>query len=508
VVAKLWLALLVGVVALTVVRMGDSDAEPIRSTHAAERDNLHLSIRIAQAGGTIAVETEVENRRSEPVFLVPDQCGHVTEALLVRTKLQPEGRTWPGSLQSLKRFVVRQQRSLQGPDTLAPRRPGDGSGAVPECRRPDRVVRMEPGAVIRERWESNPPLDSALDAVGSEHTTIRVELVEARHPGDVEYLDIIPAGEAERVRAGRALRVERPASAVIDHPPRAADPGPSLGQLYDRLLEDPKLRSWIAARPAESWRTGDMQTYGPELRFTAVTRQYEKAATVRARPDASQPRVELPGPRDRTRRFRSRAAALPAGVELVPERSRYTPTRDLIAGRLALPSGRVVIDEFPSERSRPLEYRFAPGRYPAYVTLARRKGRDPGFEGVALATLVVSGEKPLRWRRIGGIGVDSATGAFTSVEGARRLEPLLATEPDSGGYHDRMFQSLTAHDNQVTEFPIEGDLNQVRFSTGASDGGYPLLAGLDREGRPARFVLDFYLLHLAWPGRLKSPDGR
>jgi len=38
----------------------------------------------------------------------------------------------------------------------------------------------------------------------------------------------------------------------------------------------------------------------------------------------------------------------------------------------------------------------------------------------------------------------------------------------------------------------------VLFSTGYGDGGYPLYVGLDADGRPARYVLDFRVLDLSW----------
>jgi hypothetical protein len=87
------------------------------------------------------------------------------------------------------------------------------------------------------------------------------------------------------------------------------------------------------------------------------------------------------------------------------------------------------------------------------------------------------------------------------VRRARKLERITSADRGWDSYYEPAFQSLSAHDNQVTELPIAGGLNEVMFSTGGGDGGYPLLVRVDEEGRQARFVLDFYLLHLAWPGR-------
>ncbi len=44
------------------------------------------------------------------------------------------------------------------------------------------------------------------------------------------------------------------------------------------------------------------------------------------------------------------------------------------------------------------------------------------------------------------------------------------------------------------------EANLAYFSSGNGDGGYPVYVGFDAEGNPTRVVVDFYLLHLAWPG--------
>jgi hypothetical protein len=285
---------------------------------------------------------------------------------------------------------------------MAPRRPGGGSQAVPKCQQPRRVVKLAAGATIRERWEADWYSTHTLDAVGSQNLKVRVDVVEAR--------------------AERRLRVEAPASAVLDHPPRASGAPSSPGQLYDLLLEHRGLRSWLAAQPARSWRSAELTRPNSKIQFSAVTSGYERAVLARARPDGSNITVWLPRARDRIRSFRSRPATLPSGVRLIGQASDWKPTRDVIAGRLTLPSGRVIADGFPRGQSQPLEYRVAPGAYPVHVTLAHR-GRQR-FEEVALATLVVSGHRPVRWRRIGGIGVDGGVGAFTSLEGARALDRI------------------------------------------------------------------------------------
>src|SRR5688500_16475799 len=119
---KTWagIGLVLVVAALAVGANGGLGGETRAAAVSGERDGLRLDVEFTQAGGVIAAEVRLENRRAAPVFLVPDQCGRVTEALLVRTKHAPAGRAWAGSLGELKRLVLERQRSGEGPERMAP----------------------------------------------------------------------------------------------------------------------------------------------------------------------------------------------------------------------------------------------------------------------------------------------------------------------------------------------------------------------------------------------------
>ena len=270
---------------------------------------------------------------------MPTQCGRVTEVVLARTILQPEGETWSGSLGALKRLVLEDQRVWQRPDPFAPRRPGDTSSGQPACERPELPRELAPGAAIRERWEL--PLSSALglDAVGSAGSVVRIEAVEARDPGRPEFLDVWPTWTADTGRAGRDVRVEVPASSVIDHPPRDGAQGPNLGQLYDRLLDDVTLRAWISAQPPDGWREGRLTLDGEGFRLKAVTTSFERAATATVRADGTVVAEELPGELDRTRVFPRVEGTLPPGIALIDEPDSYMVTDDLIIDGVRLPDG-------------------------------------------------------------------------------------------------------------------------------------------------------------------------
>ena len=51
----------------------------------------------------------------------------------------------------------------------------------------------------------------------------------------------------------------------------------------------------------------------------------------------------------------------------------------------------------------------------------------------------------------------------------------------------------------ITEIPIGDDLDMAIFSTGYGDGGYGVYVGLDADGKPTRYVMDFAIVHLGWP---------
>ena len=489
-------ALLLAIAALAACSAGHD--EPAAIAGSGQRDGLSLRAQVAAHGGSIVVDTVVRNNRSRPVYLDADQCGRVTEVVLARTKLEPEGRTWHGSLQAAKRLVISDQVSRQSPDRFAPRIPGETSSGTPQCVRPDHPHVLRPGQEIAERWELAIDRSQALAAVGSAATLIRAEAVESKAPDELGYLDILQTGAAEGVRAGRNVKIEQPLGAVLARAPTAPAGGPSLGQLYDRLVDAPALRRWIEAQPAKSWRLVQLRPAYPgknEVLLHMVTTSYERGAVVTARPDGSGVSADLPTAADRTRVYPRRPATLPAGIRVIPEEDGWEPTEDVLPGSLELPSGRLVVTEYLD--SKPLDLRLKPGSYAAYATLAEY---EHGLESVALATLVLSPARPVRWKRIGAVTVDGGSTGFYSAESAARMARALDALDDPNGLWSRVFDSRAAHDYLVTRFPMTPTLNVVEFSSGNGDGIYPILAGYDASGQPTRIVVDFYLLHLDWPG--------
>jgi hypothetical protein len=169
----------------------------------------------------------------------------------------------------------------------------------------------------------------------------------------------------------------------------------------------------------------------------------------------------------------------------------------VIPTKVELPSGRIVVGEYLLDE-RPLKMRVRPGAYPVHATLARyRKNR---VDRVALASLVLSRQPTVRWKETGAFAVDGGTATITSAEVVAALGRLFdRSQSRWQRQSERAFDSLVAHDYQVTEFRLGRDLNLVMVSSGLGDGRYPVFVGLDAAGRPTRIVVDFLLLHLDWP---------
>lgn len=483
--------LVVGLVAST----GCANRESPALTASADKSGLALEARIRATDGSLFVETTIRNTRAVDAHLDTDQCGRVAQVILARTVFEPEGANYTRSLDALKRLVLRQQRSNQFSDRFAPRRVRGGSDP-PECVRPTRPFTIAPGQSIAEHWELPFSTAYGLAAVGSEHETVRVQAVESVAADKLAFLDILPEEDAQAARAGRAVTVESPASAVLDRPATRPNTDPSLGQEFDRMVETSAIRTFIETQAADSWRRGTITPTGGGLEFRAVTTAYERALVAALSRDGSIiGEAVVPGLVDRARTFERRSATPPPGIAVIPEPDVPVLTEEVIAGRLALPSGRLVADGFVSGDAEPLPDVAEPGAYPVSVTVARSPGS--GFDTVAFASVVVSDAPTVSWVARSTVGVDGGTAGFTSAEGSALLG-RIGLDANSAVMTDA-FDSLTAHDDIVTEMPIGEGSNLAMFTTGYGDGGYGMYVGLDEDGRPTRFVLDCAIVHLDWP---------
>ena len=206
------------------------------------------------------------------------------------------------------------------------------------------------------------------------------------------------------------------------------------------------------------------------------------------------------------------------------------PLEELAAGRIALPSGRVIAcDPLVSLETsgRPFTRAVPEGRYP--VTLGLLEG------DVALASVRFGRAKVARWelalsageRDEGrpGYGVDSGKGCFADADaaegyaaqrralGQRVAQQLLdeGVDPKGPSWHeayaariaeegpDLLAAAAMSAAIQKKRFASivlggEGGGSLVAFTTGVGDGVYASYWGLDAKGRPMMLVTDFGLL--------------
>ena len=474
----------------------------------AERDGLVLEAELTATTTELIAEVVVRNERTGVAHLVPDPCGRVAEVMLVRTAFEPEGRRWTGSIQAAKELILRDQVSRQGPDRFHPPRPPADAEPESFCPRPEAPIALAPGEERVERWTLPRLYATALDEVGSEGSAIRVEIVEARSADELEFLNVLSWVDADGERAGRNVRIERPAAGIVRTLPRDPSEPASLGELFDRLVSgSDEVRAWIEAQPADGWREAEltpaMPEYGAEfaeVRLRLATAGYERAAVVRASAGGGAIGVDLPGPEDATRQFDRRPASLPPGIALIPEPDAYVLTEDVVLPELVLPSGGVVIGEYLLDTDGlAVETSLPPGRYSVHATIGRYEDVDTR---VAYATITASDEPTVRWEELGGVAVDGGSTSFVSTEGRDALIDLFeADEPAwERFWFEDVWDSHVAHDYLATEWTIAGELNLAHFSSGIGDGGYPVFIGYDAADRPTRVVVDFYLVHLEWPG--------
>jgi hypothetical protein len=176
------------------------------------------------------------------------------------------------------------------------------------------------------------------------------------------------------------------------------------------------------------------------------------------------------------------------------------PSDDLHLEDVLLPSGRVIVGEFIFD-AEPLAARVAPGGYPVHATLVRHPGSSDD-ERVAFVSLVLSDAPTVRWEEADAIAVDGGTATITSIEGRDEMNGMFdKDELAAMDLEEQIFDSMVAHDYLGTEWALTPETNLIRVSSGVGDGGYPVYVGFDALGNPTRAVIDFLLLHLAWPGQ-------
>jgi hypothetical protein len=184
-------------------------------------------------------------------------------------------------------------------------------------------------------------------------------------------------------------------------------------------------------------------------------------------------------------------------------------------GHLVLPSGRIVAcDPAVEPDLPPFVVAVPPGSWPVGVTIAHLPEED---QRIAAAWIRLSHAEPVRWayaqlagrpeRELPAYGVDSATGAFLSAEGAVALAAQLSDD-----FIEELQAAMEAEYVPTREWalvPIPGTqgLNVATFSSGLGDGAYVSYWGFDAAGGIACLVTDFEIVGRPDRGA-RAPRGR
>lgn len=470
----------------------------------------------------LLVEVTVSNEGSEPVELLPSQCGRLAVTRLARTLFEPEGTDQPGSIGVAKELALRTQRFRQGPETMSPR---DARLPLPEggdCVRRDPPVALMPGERVDEVYSVWLDRSGTVGAVGSEHTVVQTNVIFAS-ADRAGFSDIYSAYDAEEVFQEQRLRVEIPVSSLVHIEP-SAEVGASDGQVFDRLMEHQPLQDWMRKRAEDSWRHVELNrysggtitqpAYGDQVRLRLVTSEFEDAAV--ALFDADLRPLDLALPVTPTRAYVRKPAVPPPAATTMPypgEEEPWVLSAELEVGDLHLPTGRLVITEgsFLAADDAVMRNAFPPGTYRVTVTTARPPDDENGeFERVAFVT-VHGDSTPVRWETAlsyqvepGDIGPDelfsvAVDGGTIGIGSAEVVEELLrrfdSDEAEYWSVTDAAYDRMIAYEYTAVSYPID-DLQFFLVSTGFGDGRYPIWVGFDEQGHVAQFVVEFGVVYL------------
>jgi hypothetical protein len=219
------------------------------------------------------------------------------------------------------------------------------------------------------------------------------------------------------------------------------------------------------------------------------------------------------------------------------------PVRQLDAGELVLPTGRIVacdpgfLQVSGLDRYQPFTRTVPPGRYPVVLCLSKHTYPSRSEERVAAAMIRFTDADPVAWEmallpgqdpstlapgRFFGYGVDSGRGCFTDAHAVAALEPerQLYGErcnrqppPNAGIEYYRNLQTpfFRRLDEGWREWAASAvadpdtGANLIAFPSGWGDGGYASSWGLDRAGNPCRLATDFGILLEAFEATATFP---
>ena len=476
---------------------------------AAARDGVDLRTAISlrtESSGLIDIVAAVTiaNLTDAPVLYAGIPCYAPARVTLASTLAPPAGPVYPAAAATLREHVMDYRRSL------------DQIGYFTQTTRTiDGLEQCDHSAP--------PTLPAKRTLAYSMTTTLGIATRPNIDPGTTEVVATLELGELPAaqgrippaIHTTSTISVRTSLTSLTDIRKASAARYEDLSGDFDLLMRDPSAGPWIAAQDPTLWRQARLMDPYPESgewKLTAFNHAWATPLMVVAR-GASILRVAIP--HEPWRSPSTSNAVIPAGASSAA--TSELPYRDIYAGDLYLTDGKVMVgDPVSSEGMLTFDYGLEAGHYPVHVVTALPPYVGTDYESVAWMELLLSAAPVTHWRaaipaghtaselkpgEVFTFGTDGAGAGFASPEAMRFMDISLGSA--SADIDDTLFGELGSREEAndwlwglITVEPKTG-ANVFATSTG-SDGGFPVLLGLDAHDRPAVLLSDFNALEVSY----------
>ena len=469
---------------------------------ASVRLTSTLSLRQAGKLTDLMVHVTILNTGDKALAYVGFPCSDPATVAGRSTRPDPPLATYPASATALRALVMQYQRQQdenfyfghESPDKTNP-----PAAACDEAAAPTLPPHELFGYTVSDTVaiDGVPNVDAATTDIV---TTLKLGTMPqpGAVPAPIATTDVVEI----RTPLQKVLAYSRPSQADLA----------TTAKRFDEAIGDPALAAWVDAQAASSWHDARLTksfTPGSEWSLIAYSRQY--AVPLHATGSGGKV-LSVRIPTERSSQPAATDAVIPNGATA---RSRsLIPVSDLYVGDLVLPSGRVMVgDPVSSDSMLTFDLGLKAGRYPVHVVTTRPRYED--WTTTAWEALLLSNLPVTHWEaavpvghtakelKPGGVftwGTDGATGGFASPEAMKAMDDTLTADMNTSLYFslgereeaNGWLWGLLTVDSRT-------GANVFASSTG-SDGGFPVLLGLDAQNHPAVLLSDFNALQMDYGG--------
>ena len=473
-----------------------------RSSKTASTGGVEVTTILAlqQKGGSthVLATVSVVNTGDQAVAYDGSACYAPARVKFVSNRPAPAGPQYSASAAALRQHVMDYRRTLDQSLSFS-LDSATQKGSVPGCDEMGPPV-LPPHQLIV--YTENSPLGVTNQPFVDTATT---EVVTTLRLGKWSSDHVFEPSQTVEVRS--------PLSAIATAVMASAADYTTTAKRFDLLMTDPTIAGWVDPQDPSLWRGARLQDSfhnDGRWKLTAFNRKWAEPllATV-----SSSAVAEKHIPVEPAAQPVVTAAAVPPDAQ--SHATTFVPARDLYVGDLVLPSGKVLVgDTVSSDSMLTFDYRLNPGSYPIHVVTARGRYDSGHFELVAWIELVMSQTPVTHWQaaipvghsanelKAGDVftfGTDGAEGGFASPEAMKFMDASLIT-PDQSLYTS-LGEREEANEWLWGTLTVDSRTNANVFASDTgSDGGFPVLLGLDANEHPAALLSDFNGLEMTYSG--------